>query len=123
MNTLEYRGYKGTIETEDDTLLGHVLGFKNVIISYEEKNIDELKDDFQNGIDDYLENKEQQDQIGRKVMFSLNQVFNTDELKFTDVQVINGLYKFGHITEEEKKYLDKLNTKIMNTKRPHNQIV
>lgn len=49
-------------------------------------------------------------------MFSLNQVFNTDELKFTDVQVINGLYKFGHITEEEKKYLDKLNTKIMNTK-------
>lgn len=46
MNTLEYKGYKGTIETEDDTLLGHVLGLKNVIISYEGKNIDELKDDF-----------------------------------------------------------------------------
>ena len=56
MNTLEYKGYKGTIETEDDTLLGHVLGLKNVIIFYEGKNIDELKDDFQNGIDDYLEN-------------------------------------------------------------------
>lgn len=40
MNTLEYRGYKGTIETEDDTLFGHVLGLKNVIISYEGKNID-----------------------------------------------------------------------------------
>lgn len=56
MNTLEYKGYKGTIEIEDDTLLGHVLGLKNMIISYEGKNIDELKDDFQNGIDDYLEN-------------------------------------------------------------------
>ena len=54
MNTLEYRGYKGTIETEDDTLFGHVLGLKNVIISYEGKNIDELKDDFQNGIDNYV---------------------------------------------------------------------
>ena len=32
------------------------LGFKNTIISYEGNSIDELKDDFQNGIDDYLEN-------------------------------------------------------------------
>lgn len=56
MNTLEYKGYKGTIETEDDTLFGYVLGLKNAIISYEGKNIDELRDDFQNGIDDYLEN-------------------------------------------------------------------
>lgn len=56
-------------------------------------------------------------------MLSLDQVFNKDELKFTDTQVINGLYKFDHITKEEKKYVDKLNTKIMKTKRPHNQIV
>lgn len=55
MNILEYKGYKGTIEIEDDTLFGHVLGLKNVIISYEGKNIDELKDDFQNEMDDYLE--------------------------------------------------------------------
>ena len=55
MNILEYKGYKGTIEIEDDTLFGHVLGLKNVIISYEGKNIDEFKDDFQNEIDDYLE--------------------------------------------------------------------
>lgn len=55
MNILEYKGYKGTIEIEDDTLFGHVLGLKNVIISYEGKNIDELKDDFQNGIANYLE--------------------------------------------------------------------
>lgn len=44
------------IEKENGILFGHVLGFKNTIISYEENSIDELKDDFQNGIDDYLEN-------------------------------------------------------------------
>ena len=56
MNVLSYKGYHGTIETEDDILFGHVLGLKNVIISYEGKNVSELKQDFKNGIDDYLEN-------------------------------------------------------------------
>lgn len=56
MSSLEYKGYRGTIEKENDILFGHVLGFKNTIISYEGNSIDELKDDFQNGIDDYLEN-------------------------------------------------------------------
>ena len=56
MNSLEYKGYRGTIEKENGILFGHVLGFKNTIISYEGNSIDELKDDFQNGIDDYLEN-------------------------------------------------------------------
>lgn len=56
MNSLEYKGYRGTIEKENSILFGHVLGFKNTIISYEGNSIDELKDDFQNGIDDYLEN-------------------------------------------------------------------
>lgn len=57
MSSLEYKGYKGyrgTIEKENGILFG--LGFKNTIISYEGNSIDELKDDFQNGIDDYLEN-------------------------------------------------------------------
>ena len=56
MNSFEYKGYRGTIEKENCILFGHVLGFKNTIISYEGNSIDELKDDFQNGIDDYLEN-------------------------------------------------------------------
>lgn len=56
MSLLEYKGYKGTIETEDNILFGHVLGLKNTIISYEENNINELRNDFQSGIDDYLEN-------------------------------------------------------------------
>lgn len=37
MNTLEYKGYKGTIETEDDTLFGHVLGLKNAIFLTRER--------------------------------------------------------------------------------------
>ncbi|CDI61700.1 hypothetical protein [Lactobacillus helveticus] len=41
-------------------------------------------------------------------MLSLDQIFNKDELKFTSSQVTNGLYKFGHITKEEKDYLDKI---------------
>ena len=56
MSLLEYKGYQGTIEIEDNILFGHVLGLKNTIISYEGNNINELKTDFQNGIDDYLEN-------------------------------------------------------------------
>lgn len=56
MSLLECKGYRGTIETEDDILFGHVLGLKNTIISYEGNNIEELKADFKNGIDDYLEN-------------------------------------------------------------------
>lgn len=55
MSLLEYKGYTGTIETEDNILFGHVLGLKNVIISYEGNNISELKSDFQNGIDNYLD--------------------------------------------------------------------
>lgn len=43
-----------------------------------------------------------------KSVLSLDQVFNKDELKFTKSQVNNGLYKFGHITKEEKDYLDKV---------------
>ena len=56
MSLLEYKGYQGTIEIEDNILFGHVLGLKNTIISYEGNTINELKTDFQNGIDDYLEN-------------------------------------------------------------------
>lgn len=41
-------------------------------------------------------------------MLSLDQVFNKNELKFTKSQINNGLYKFGHITKEEKYYLDKI---------------
>ena len=55
MSLLSYNGYYGTIETEDDLLYGRVLGLKNTIISYEGSNVKELKQDFKNGINHYLE--------------------------------------------------------------------
>lgn len=56
MSLLTYKGYQGTIEVENDTLFGEVLGLKNTFISYEGSSLAELKKDFQAGIDNYLEN-------------------------------------------------------------------
>lgn len=50
-------------------------------------------------------------------MLSLDQVLSKDDLKFTEVQVNEGLYKFGHITKEEKEYLDKIDTTPSMTKQ------
>lgn len=54
MSLLSYKGYHGSIEVEDDFLFGHALGLKNTIISYEGKNVEELRKDFKAGIDDYV---------------------------------------------------------------------
>ncbi len=53
---MNIRKYHGIIEAEIDILFGHVLILETNIISYERNNIKELKQDFQDGIDDYLEN-------------------------------------------------------------------
>ena len=55
-NTLEYKGYNGTVEysQEDNVLFGKVLGIKS-LISYEGQSIDELKTDFESAVDDYLD--------------------------------------------------------------------
>lgn len=54
--TLQYRGYTGSIEVsiEDNLLHGKVLDF-NGLISYEGTTIKELITDFHEAIDDYLE--------------------------------------------------------------------
>lgn len=56
-NTLEYKGYKGSVEysAEDGCLYGKVLGMNKSLISYEGTSIDELRKDFEAGIDSYLE--------------------------------------------------------------------
>ena len=56
-NNLKYKEYIGSIEySEPDNLLfGKVLGLNRVLISYQGKNIDELKRDFIDGIENYLE--------------------------------------------------------------------
>ena len=53
---MSYRGYKGTIEysLEDTVLYGEVLGIRS-LLSYEGNTLQELKDDFEDTIDDYFE--------------------------------------------------------------------
>lgn len=53
---LSYKGYHGTVEhsLKDNILYGQVVGI-NSLIFYKGKTLDELKEDFQGTIDDYLE--------------------------------------------------------------------
>lgn len=56
MNNLKYKGYIGSIEySEDDNcLFGKVLGLNKVLIAYEGNTVQELKDDFIAGVEQYL---------------------------------------------------------------------
>lgn len=57
MDYLEYKGYKGSVEysKEDNCLCGKVQGMGNKAqILYEGTTIDELRKDFEEGIDSYL---------------------------------------------------------------------
>ena len=55
-NLLPYKNYNGTVEysKEDDCLFGKVVGIKS-LLSYEGDSVKELEQDFQNVIDEYLE--------------------------------------------------------------------
>ncbi|MDE5874925.1 MAG: type II toxin-antitoxin system HicB family antitoxin [Muribaculaceae bacterium] len=57
MGYLKYKGYSGSVEfsEEDDCLFGEVQGLKNNLISYEGSTIDELRKDFIESIDFYLD--------------------------------------------------------------------
>lgn len=58
MDYLDYKGYKGTVEYSkaDNCLCGRVVGMSNAaLILYEGNNLDELRSDFQAGVDSYLE--------------------------------------------------------------------
>ena len=52
-----YKGYKGSVEysKEDNCLCGKVLGMSKDLIAYEGNTIDELRKDFEAGVDSYLE--------------------------------------------------------------------
>lgn len=56
MDYLEYKGYTGSVEysVEDNCLYGKVLGVSRHAITYEGKDLYELKKDFEGAIDDYL---------------------------------------------------------------------
>ncbi|MCD8238699.1 MAG: toxin-antitoxin system HicB family antitoxin [Clostridiales bacterium] len=55
-NLLSYKNYYGTVEysAADDCLFGKVTGVKS-LISYEGSSLNELKSDFENAVDEYLE--------------------------------------------------------------------
>ena len=60
MGYLHYKGYKGSVEYSeaDNCLFGLVLGMKKSCILYEGNTIDELKKDFEAGIESYLDHCE-----------------------------------------------------------------
>ena len=57
MDFLEYKGYKGSVEysKEDNCLFGKVQGLNKDLILYEGQTLDELRKDFEAGIDSYIE--------------------------------------------------------------------
>ena len=59
MDYLEYKGYKGSAEysKEDNYLFGKVQGISKVLILYEGQTLDELRKDFEEGIDSYIEGR------------------------------------------------------------------
>ncbi|MBQ1606495.1 MAG: type II toxin-antitoxin system HicB family antitoxin [Bacteroidales bacterium] len=62
MGTLNYKGYIGSVNysVEDDCLYGKVMGLtKNITIIYEGESIKDLRTDFENAIDNYLNNCEE----------------------------------------------------------------
>ncbi len=57
MDYLEYKGYKGSVEysKKDNCLFGKVQGMSKDLILYEGQTLDELRKDFEDGIDSYIE--------------------------------------------------------------------
>lgn len=55
-NTMEYKGYLGSVEfdEEEGLLFGRVMGIRS-LISYEGESAKELLEDFHGAVDDYLE--------------------------------------------------------------------
>ncbi|MCD8031371.1 MAG: type II toxin-antitoxin system HicB family antitoxin [Bacteroides sp.] len=61
LNVLQYKGYVGSIEVdlENNSLYGVLLGMDKGFYQYEAKTIEELKEEFQNVVDMYLEHCEE----------------------------------------------------------------
>ncbi|MBO4742334.1 MAG: type II toxin-antitoxin system HicB family antitoxin [Bacteroidales bacterium] len=57
MGRLRYKGYTGSIEfsEEDNSFVGEVLGLKRNAIIFEGSSVEELRKDFEDGVDSYLE--------------------------------------------------------------------
>ena len=56
MNTMSYQGYNARVEFDerDNIFVGRVLGLRS-IISFHGETVGELRSEFENAVDDYLE--------------------------------------------------------------------
>ena len=56
MGFLKYKGYTGSVEysEEDNCLFGKVQGMSKHAITYEGQTLDELRQDFEGAVEDYL---------------------------------------------------------------------
>lgn len=54
---MKYKGYIGSVEfsEEDNCLYGKVQGLHGTLISYEGSTVDDIREDFEGAVDDYLE--------------------------------------------------------------------
>ena len=74
-NVMKYKGYWAEIRysDEDECFYGIIEGLKNTSISFEGDTVKDLKTDFKNVIDYYLENcKQNQEQPEKQCKGSLN---------------------------------------------------
>jgi predicted HicB family RNase H-like nuclease len=73
-NYLEYKGYLGTVEfsAEDNCLFGKIIGI-NDLISYEAQEVSELKEGFEEAVNDYLETCKE---LGKQPTKTFKGVFN-----------------------------------------------
>ena len=57
MGYLHHKGYNGSVEysEEDKCLHGKILGLRNSLILYEGNSLDELKADFETGVENYID--------------------------------------------------------------------
>jgi len=57
MGYLHHKGYSGSVEYSeaDKCLFGKILGLRNSLILYEGNSLDELKADFEAGVENYLD--------------------------------------------------------------------
>lgn len=53
---MKYKGYTGSVEynPEDGCLFGQVQGLHGTLISYEGESVEDIRQDFEGAVDDYL---------------------------------------------------------------------
>ena len=91
-NIIEYKGYLGSIEysSEDELFFGKLLGIRT-LVSYEGETAKEIKQAFQEAVEDYLETCET---LGQKPEKPFKGSFN--------VRINSDLHRQAYILAEEK---------------------